>query len=118
VSGEVYEHSIKLLRRFVSEEELPELTVENIEGVLRKLDSGERQTLPNPPASTTALPAPSDPAGDAAGLVQAGGEAVGGGDVMEADEHPLLQEELGCMLLDSKGKYRTCIDTYISTVWQ
>lgn len=34
------------------------------------------------------------------------GEAVGPNDVMEADEHPLLQEELGCLLLDSMGKYR------------
>lgn len=117
MSGEVYEHSIKLLRRFVSEEELPELTVENIEGVLRKLDSGERKIVPNTPPSTTALPAPSGPAGDADGLVQAGGDAVGGGDVMEGDEHPLLQEELGCMLLDSRGKYRKCNVTYMSTGW-
>ncbi|KAB5511523.1 fungal-specific transcription factor domain-containing protein [Coniochaeta sp. 2T2.1] len=99
VSGEVYEYSIKLLRRFVSEDELPELTVENIEALLQKLDNGG-STLPNSLPPAPPLPArPTD-----VGLVRA--EQTASNDVMELDEHPLLQEELGCMLLDSKGKYR------------
>ncbi len=177
VSGEVYEHSIKLLRRFVPEEALPELTVENIQALLGKLDSGASHTsdTPAPPAplpgdkrgsvggsdlidagqqprlreldsgsshasKTPARPATALPPGDnepgtshsdpvvindaanqqpllhpsktpaalppGAGL---GDPPAGSPDVMEADEHPLLQEELGCLLLDSMGKYRVCL---------
>lgn len=104
VSGEVYEYTLKLLRRFVSEEELPELTVENIEALLQKLDSGEGST------TTLTEPSAAAPSNDASSELVHAGDLVGN-DVMEADEHPLLQEELGCMLLDSKGKYRTCMLT-------
>ncbi|KAK3900352.1 fungal-specific transcription factor domain-containing protein [Staphylotrichum tortipilum] len=92
VSGEVYEHSIKLLRRFVPEQALPELTVDNIQALLQKLDSSA-------PGSSGLIRGP-----DETQIVH--GEPVGSNDVMEPDEHPLLQEELGCLLLDSMGKYR------------
>lgn len=195
VSGDVYDHSIKLLRRFVPEDALPELTVDNIQALLQKLDSdanytpatpaptapapppgeseagrghgepvgsndaveadqqpllrkpdGERHHTPETPAPTAAAllsgdgagrrngdsrvtssvteantqpelrnleaganhtsktPAAPSPGDDELGLVP--GDPAGSSDVMEADEHPLLQEELGCMLLDSMGKYR------------
>ncbi|KAK4041874.1 fungal-specific transcription factor domain-containing protein [Parachaetomium inaequale] len=104
VSGEVYEHSIKLLRRFVPEESLPELTVDNIQAILRKLDSGANHTPETPAPRAAALPPALPPGDDEAGLVP--GDPVGSNDVMEACEHPLLQEELGCLLLDSMGKYR------------
>lgn len=201
----MYEHSIKLLRRFVPEEALPELTVDNIQALLQKLDSGAvhmpetpapsaiatlsvdegagapghgdlvgnndpaaadqqppllrkpatGEANPNQPSQT---PGPTAAAGSpgggdagpshsrrplgssssdgtqaneqanhtsktpaavaaapaAAALPTSGaetglvpGEPVGSHDVMEADEHPLLQEELGCLLLDSMGKYRS-----------
>ncbi|KAK0646755.1 fungal-specific transcription factor domain-containing protein [Cercophora newfieldiana] len=121
VSGEVYEYSIKLLRRFVPEEQLPELTVENIQSLLQRLETergGAENVLPNLPAvtlPTPVLPTPALPAAhahgttnDAAGPAPAPAAAAQGSshEVMEPDEHPLLQEELGCMLLDSMGKYR------------
>ncbi|KAK3367743.1 fungal-specific transcription factor domain-containing protein [Podospora didyma] len=128
VSGEVYEYSIKLLRCFVPEEELPELTVENIQGLLEKLAAGGSingsstgNALPASAASTAARhqpPALLTAAGVSDELSGAGSAPVHhhlGGDgvaarsnneMMEADDHPLLQEELGCMLLDSMGKYR------------
>ena len=66
--------------------------------------------------STDHTKTPTAPAGSApgsGGLIQGPnetqivhGEPVGSNDMMEADEHPLLQEELGCLLLDSMGKYR------------
>lgn len=98
VSGEVYEYSIKLLRRFVPEEELPELTVENIQDLLRKLD-GKSETLPRHPSPENKLPAEN-------GGSPAPAESASANETMEADEHPVLQEEQGCLLLDSMGKYR------------
>ncbi|PKS06130.1 hypothetical protein jhhlp_007447 [Lomentospora prolificans] len=98
VSGEVYDYSIKLLRRFVPEDELPELTVEKIQELLQKLDrapstvSTASATIVEPQVEDeeTVVPAPTD----------------GIHDTMEPDEHPVLQEEQGCLLLDSMGKYR------------
>ncbi|KAK0637354.1 fungal-specific transcription factor domain-containing protein [Bombardia bombarda] len=113
VLGEVYEHSIKLLRLFVPEEELPELMVENIQALLDKLKSGTGtapQTLPGGHAALTAGGGETAPApAPAAGVVADAAAAAAGrssNDMMEADQHPLLQEELGCMLLDSMDKYR------------
>lgn len=99
VSGEVYEYSIKLLRRFVPEDELPELTVENIQDLLQKLDT-KSETSSNPPPLPKELP-PSEN-GSALGPPEPDAPT----ETMEADEHPVLQEELGCLLLDSMGKYR------------
>lgn len=79
------------------EDELPELTVEKIQNLLRKLDS-ERGTISNPPGAAREVtlenegPAPVD--------------TEGVNETIKAGEHPMLQEELGCMLLDSMGKYR------------
>ena len=98
VSGEVYEYSIKLLRRFVPEEELPELTVENIQDLLQKLD-GKSETLPHHLSPENDV-APED------GSSPAPAESASANETMEADEHPVLQEEQGCLLLDSMGKYR------------
>lgn len=93
VSDELFEYSIKLLRHFVPEEELPELTVENIEHLIQKLDGNNPPTWEFPVDDQS--PSPSADAG-----------SDGADDTIEADEHPLLQEELGCMMLDSMGKYR------------
>lgn len=126
VSGEVYEYSIKLLRRFVPEDELPELTVDNIQGFLQKLDTRSdtsrstspregqprelsleelppRESLPKelPPRELPATEIPSENEGTAASA-----EPDLTNETMAADEHPVLQEELGCLLLDSMGKYR------------
>ncbi len=174
VSGEVYEHSIKLLRRFVPEEALPELTVEKIQALLGKLDSGasDASATPAPSAQLTgdeqgpagsdgidagqqprlrdldsglshasktpARPATALPPSDNESGSRHSGPAViadqqpqlhpsktpaaeagldppaGSPDVMEADEHPLLQEELGCLLLDSMGKYRSSLVSFLS----
>lgn len=99
VSEDVYEHSIKLLRRFVSEEELPDLTVENIQDLLHKLDNASDTSQRSLPSSTTAAPVEGEGARPVADADEAN-------ETMEADEHPVLQEELGCLLLDSMGKYR------------
>ncbi|KAK3380619.1 hypothetical protein B0T24DRAFT_717964 [Lasiosphaeria ovina] len=128
VSGDVYEHSIKLLRRFVPEAELPELTVDNIQGLLRKLESapavsvsasaseavsvatGVPVAVPDGfgPALDNVDPAllpGADPDPDPAS-VRATAATTTTTEVMGPDEHPLLQEKLGCLLLDSMGKYR------------
>ncbi|KAF9886734.1 hypothetical protein FE257_011111 [Aspergillus nanangensis] len=98
VSEEVFDYSIKLLRRFVPEEELPDLTVRNIQEILDRLDRG-------PPASVS----PINPVGAApedeppclpAQEVGASHEEMG------AEEHPILREEMGCLVLDSMKKYR------------
>ncbi|KIX96374.1 uncharacterized protein Z520_07640 [Fonsecaea multimorphosa CBS 102226] len=101
VSGDVFDHSIKLLRQFVSEEELPDLTVDNIQKVLTKLEmrSSSRAVVETPSRE-----------------IESSGADIGVDDthpapdetqeVVESDEHPLLQEDLGCMVLDSLGKYR------------
>jgi hypothetical protein len=101
VSGEVYEYSIKLLRRFVPEEELPELTVENIQDLLQKLDTESSEAQSNPPSSSRIRELPTEPEST---LVPTSSDD--NNETMEGDEHPVLQEELGCMLLDSMGKYR------------
>ncbi|EER29323.1 Fungal specific transcription factor, putative [Coccidioides posadasii C735 delta SOWgp] len=108
VSEEVYESSITLLRRFVSEEELPELTVEGIQSILAKLSDangiGNGNARPTSPRLQQQQDQQQPQNGhankrmdDADGLPE---------EVMEPDEHPVLQEERGCMLLDSLGKYR------------
>lgn len=103
VSGEVYEYSIKLLRRFVPEEKLPELTVESIQALLRGLDAGKDDASPTPSSGTATVALL--PGGNHVSLADV--DPTGNSDVMEAAEHPLLQEELGCLLLDSMGKYRS-----------
>ncbi|PGG97438.1 hypothetical protein AJ79_09199 [Helicocarpus griseus UAMH5409] len=128
VSEEVYESSIALLRRFVSEEELPELTVDGIKGIITKLDNNNNSSsssnglLRNPMSPLVAVEA-EDSQQEQGGQQQQqqltkqhkeNEEVINGTgihceppeEVMEADEHPVLQEELGCMLLDSLGKYR------------
>ncbi|KAK3323139.1 fungal-specific transcription factor domain-containing protein [Cercophora scortea] len=118
VSGDVYEYSIKLLRRFVPEEELPDLTVENIQSVLQKLEhtgnSNGNSNMPPGPRQHLALTAGS-PARHDDGMLHAHNDTgthhapadrARSHEVMEPDDHPLLQEESGCMLLDSMGKYR------------
>ncbi|KAL2861189.1 Zn(II)2Cys6 transcription factor [Aspergillus lucknowensis] len=131
ISEAAYESSIALLRRFVSEEELPELTVEGIQGVLSKLGetAGDKDRMdanapvhvdsqspaslsasaagphPSPQSQTNGgrrPPAPIEEQRDGSGL-DLGAEEE---EVMEPDEHPALQEERGCMVLDSLGKYR------------
>ena len=101
VSGEVYEYSIKLLRHFVSEEELPELTVERIQDFLQRLDGEGPDALSWPlfrfAESPTDGQSPS---------THSDAKSDETSETLEADEHPLLQEDLGCMLLDSMGKYR------------
>ncbi|KAJ5827171.1 Fungal specific transcription factor [Penicillium robsamsonii] len=98
ISEEVHESSIALLRRFVSEEELPELTVEGIQAIHAKLD--ERNASSRSPRSVQVQRPTRTNNAEGAGKEPAGDE------VMEPDEHPILQEALGCMVLDSLGKYR------------
>lgn len=98
VSGEAYEYSIKLLRHFVPEDQLPELNVESIQSFLRQLDRAS-DTIPYLPAPAGELTVENE---DTAVPVDTGGT----NETMEVEEHPVLQEELGCMLLDSMGKYR------------
>lgn len=111
VSGEVYEYSIKLLRRFVPEEELPELTVDNIQAFLQKLDTRSEASPSTPPRelqpielSPKELPPRELPYENEGTPAPAEPDLTN--ETMEADEHPVLQEELGCLLLDSMGKYR------------
>ncbi|KAJ5818013.1 hypothetical protein N7474_003604 [Penicillium riverlandense] len=98
ISEEVHESSIALLRRFVSEEELPELTVEGIQAIHAKLD--ERSASPR--ISNSVQVQRLTRSNNAEGPEKKPAE----GEVMEPDEHPVLQEALGCMVLDSLGKYR------------
>ncbi|SPO07712.1 uncharacterized protein DNG_10407 [Cephalotrichum gorgonifer] len=104
VSGEVYEYSIKLLRRFVPEDELPELTVENIQDLLQKLDDRPPVPVRTPPI-TSGGGVLSVENGDSLGPA-AEADADGTTETMEPEEHTSLQEEFGCMLLDSMGRYR------------
>jgi hypothetical protein len=83
----------------VPEDELPELTVEKIQALLQKLERSPN-TLPEASAPAARLPVDND---TSQAPVDPGGNTT---EMMEPDEHPLLQEELGCMLLDSMGKYR------------
>ncbi|KAK1751473.1 fungal-specific transcription factor domain-containing protein [Echria macrotheca] len=117
VSGEVYEYSIKLLRRFVPEDQLPELTVENIQSLLHRLESTNHTTTSHEQVprvgesvvSTGDDAAIADPDPGPGPAPDDNGDrdrSRGTNEVMEPDEHPLLQEEFGCMLLDSMGKYR------------
>ncbi|KAK3688886.1 fungal-specific transcription factor domain-containing protein [Podospora appendiculata] len=110
VSGDVYEYSIKLLRRFVPEEELPDLTVENIQSLLQKLEHTNNggTNIPPGPRQHLALTAGSPGAHDDGmpPVHAAPADRARSHEVMEPDDHPLLQEESGCMLLDSMGKYR------------
>lgn len=99
VSEEVFDYSIKLLRRFVPEEQLPELTVSNIKSVLHQLDhapvesllASDRVHTVDTEHHDTHEPQP---------------DVESHQEVMEAAEHPLLREEMGCLVLDSLGKYR------------
>ena len=102
MSGEVYDYSIKLLRRFVSEEELPELTVEKIQDFLRRLDAAESK-VPNTQAPCTE----GVQRGNHGPFENMDQDVTN--ETIEGDEHPVLQERLGCMLLDSMGKYRQCL---------
>jgi len=95
----VFEYSVKLLRRFVSEDELPELTVENIQAVLARLGDSP---VPKPETQTPPSPREAERHDADSALDDPGGNQ----ETMELDEHPLLQEELGCMVLDSLGNYR------------
>ena len=118
----MFEHTTKLLRRFVSEEELPDLTIDNIRAVFAKLDGGiplaptaqtELLCLENQESHAGAIQSrhPPQPASNAAPLQGVGSveeEPSGPQETVELDEHPLLQEELGCMALDSLHKYREC----------
>ncbi|EXJ72932.1 uncharacterized protein A1O5_04081 [Cladophialophora psammophila CBS 110553] len=97
VSSDVFDHSIKLLRRFVSEEELPDLTVENIQRVLANVEMRSNKPPVTQTPSTEVERNGVDDTQPAAGEIQ---------EVVERDEHPLLQEDLGSMILDSLGKYR------------
>ncbi|KAK2781492.1 hypothetical protein FQN52_001602 [Onygenales sp. PD_12] len=115
ISEEVFDSSIALLRRFVSEEELPELTVEGIKGVLAKLDNdnGRSKSPIAPPVPVEPLHQPHQqghyqhqPEQSHATENRNDGAYEQVEEVMEPDEHPILQEELGCMILDSLGKYR------------
>ncbi|EAA61190.1 hypothetical protein AN7061.2 [Aspergillus nidulans FGSC A4] len=132
ISEAAYESSIALLRRFVSEEELPELTVEGIQGVLSKLDdpANDKERIDANPHSHSHSQSPTELSAAAAALGSSprsqaganegrssvaaieeqpesvGAEAEAEEGVMEPDEHPALQEERGCMVLDSLGKYR------------
>lgn len=90
---------MKLLRRFVSEDELPELTVENIRAVLARLGDSP---VPKPESQTP----PSSKEAERQDVDSALDDPGGNQQTMELDEHPLLQEELGCMVLDSLGNYR------------
>ncbi|KAF4768624.1 hypothetical protein HAV15_002367 [Penicillium sp. str.  len=102
VSEEAYESLIKLLRRFVSEEELPELTVESISGYLEQMNND-----PIPHVS----PHGSDRDAEPSNAVLAPNSRD---DPQEHDpqelampnDNSLFQEEMGCMTLDSMGKYR------------
>lgn len=93
---------IKLLRRFVSEEELPELTVESISGYLEQMNND-----PIPHVS----PHGSDRDAEPSNAVLAPNSRD---DPQEHDpqelampnDNSLFQEEMGCMTLDSMGKYR------------
>lgn len=96
VSEEDYECSIKLLRRFVPEEELPDLTVENITSFLDRLDDGSHPRAKLADKHRDLNSSNSDSTPDSGNDQQ---------QMMEPNEHPLLQEELGCMMLDSLGKY-------------
>lgn len=114
----MFEHTTKLLRRFVSEEELPDLTIDNIRAVFAKLDGGvplaptaqsESLALEKRESNATAPQSRQQPTNNVPQLPRLGSveeEPSGPQETMELDEHPLLQEELGCMALDSLHKYR------------
>ncbi|KAI9367621.1 fungal-specific transcription factor domain-containing protein [Aspergillus egyptiacus] len=122
ISEEVYESSIALLRRFVSEEELPELTVDGIQAVLARLGNesgsvGGTSTSSRSPKSLgheqqQQQPQPTNSHNDSShsntnnDAPSARSLSAEEDQIMEPDEHPALQEELGCMVLDSLGKYR------------
>lgn len=99
VSEEVFDYSIKLLRRFVPEERLPELTVSNIKAVLHQLDHTPSEPLLPSDRVHTVNTEQDDTYGPQP-------DTESHQEVMEAAEHPLLREEMGCLVLDSLGKYR------------
>ncbi|KAJ5817050.1 hypothetical protein N7447_009283 [Penicillium robsamsonii] len=96
VSEEAYDYLIKLLRRFVSEEELPELTVASISGYLEQMNNEPEHVLSEDrdrnadPSDIVSIP---NPRGDPQELTV-------------PNDNSIFQEELGCMTLDSSGKYR------------
>lgn len=89
---------IKLPPRFVPEKELPELTVESISGYLERMNNdppahvspygNDRDADPNDTVSAPNLPDDNDPQ-----------------ELTVPNDNSLFQEELGCMTLDSSGKY-------------
>ncbi|KAJ5781046.1 hypothetical protein N7457_006206 [Penicillium paradoxum] len=97
VSEEAYDYLIKLLRRFVSEDELPELTVASISTFLDQMDNDGR-----PQSSSDNRGREAEPS-DAGSVLQPREDPP---EMIEPAEHSLFQEELGCMMLDSSGKYR------------
>ncbi|KAJ5971239.1 uncharacterized protein N7479_001157 [Penicillium vulpinum] len=103
VSEESYEYLIKLLRRFVSEEDLPELTVESISCYLEQMNSDP------------SLHISPDDRGVDTGPIHAVSASNPHDDPQELtvpNDNSLFQEELGCMTLDSLGKYR-----YVGANW-
>lgn len=98
VSEEAYDSLIKLLRRFVSEDELPELTAESISAFLERMDNDGRPTSSSDARGTDGEPS------EEASVRQLREEP----EMVEPSDHSLFQEELGCMMLDSSGKYRQC----------
>ncbi|KAK0723438.1 hypothetical protein B0T26DRAFT_750709 [Lasiosphaeria miniovina] len=124
VSGDVFEYSIKLLRRFVPEAELPELTVDNIQALLRKLESAPAATVwesgsASAAAAAGTAAAASDSSGPALDNVEPALLPSAGPDPdPDPDPDPAgvratatvpattNQEELSCLLLDSMEKWR------------
>ncbi|KXG52244.1 Transcription factor [Penicillium griseofulvum] len=102
VSEETYDCLVKLLRRFVSEEELPELTVQTISGYLEQMGSDppshispDRRARDAEPSNAVSAPNTQDDPQDHDPQ-----------ELAVPNDNSLFQEELGCMTLDSMGKYR------------
>ncbi|KAJ5210153.1 Transcription factor [Penicillium cf. griseofulvum] len=102
VSEETYDCLVKLLRRFVSEEELPELTVQTISAYLEQMRSNPpSQISPDgrdrdvEPSDAVSAPNPQDDP-----------QEHDPQELAVPNDNSLFQEELGCMTLDSMGKYR------------
>ncbi|KAJ5511790.1 Vanillyl-alcohol oxidase C-terminal subdomain 2 [Penicillium expansum] len=107
VSEEAYDSLVKLLRRFVPEEELPELTVESISGYLEQMNNyPASHVLPNgrnrdtDPSDAVLAPNSRDD------LLEHDLQQHNPQELTVPSDDSLFQEELGCMTLDSLGKYR------------
>jgi hypothetical protein len=83
---------MRLLRHFIPN---TKLDLETMRAMIKKIDEEEKNETSAPPSEETQFPTE----------IQKALQKEPAQDLIETDESAILQEELGCMIIDSLGKY-------------